>query len=71
MSTDKKFKPRNTGEPSRRRPVSKLRLLKPQSECCTTDLITELSHEVKVMLRGQKRRREREDGHSDDSPEAA
>jgi hypothetical protein len=69
VSTNKTTKTRKTGEPVRQRPKTKLRLLKPQSECSTTDLITELSREVKVMLRGQQRRRKvRAD---DDPPEAA
>lgn len=69
MSTNKTPKPRRAGEPVCQQPKPKLRLLKPQSECSTTDLIAELSHEVKVMLRGQKRRREAR--ADDDSPEAA
>jgi hypothetical protein len=69
VSTNKKPKPRKAGQPVHPEPKSRLKLLKPQSECSTTGLVAELSEEVKAMLRGQKRRRDV--GADEDSPEAA
>lgn len=69
MSINKTAQSGKASEPVRQRPKTGLRLLKPQSECSTTDLISELSQEVKVMLRGQKRRRKGPAG--DEPPKAA
>jgi hypothetical protein len=65
-------KPRQTRKAST--PVSdaskpKLRLLRPPAECATTNLITELSQEVKSILQGMKRKRA--PARDDDEPEAA
>jgi hypothetical protein len=65
VSTKKTAKPRKAGEPADLRPEPRLRLLKPQSECSTTGLVTELSGEVRKLLRGQKRRRK---GPAGDGP---
>ncbi len=69
MSTDKQPRLRKAGErvfPAPRK--SPLELLRPPSECSTTDLITELAHKVKVAAR---RVRRQPVPTNDDEPEAA
>ena len=58
MSGDRPGRQRKAGEgvfPAPR--PSKLRLLKPRSECSTADLVTELPQDVKAMLRRVRRKR--------------
>jgi hypothetical protein len=62
MSADKTAGRRNAGKPVR--PVPSLP--EPAAGCSTPDLIAYLSHEVKGILRGRKRRRE--DTSSDARP---
>lgn len=69
MSTNKPAKPRRAGSSAFPKQKPQLRLLKPDQECATTDIITELSQEVKVMLGEQKRRRVVV--QDDDAPDAA
>ncbi len=66
MNENKPTKLRKAGErvfPAPRQ--SPLKLLRPLSECSTTDLITELSQKVKVAARRVRRQ------PHDDEPEAA
>ena len=67
MSADKQPQLRKAGErvfpAPRKRPA--LELLRPPSECSTTDLITELAQKVKVAARRVRRQ------PNDDDPKAA
>lgn len=69
MSANKKDSSRKAGAPAFPKRKPGLKLLKPNSECSTTDLIIKLPQEVKEMLWEQKRRREVVT--DDDPPEAA
>ena len=68
MSTNKADKRRKPGEFVYSRAKPGLRFPKPPSGCATTDLITELSREVMVMIRARERRRG--DSPKDEPPEA-
>lgn len=65
---------RKAGEPAYPSQKPALQLLKPSSECSTTRLISELSHEVKATIDDMRRRsrvaRERIEA-GDDTPDAA
>jgi hypothetical protein len=67
VSANKIAGPRRAGSPVF--PRQKPRLLKPNSECSTTDLIIELPQKVEEMLRGQKRQSEA--STDTDAPEKA
>jgi hypothetical protein len=55
MSANKIAGPRRFGSPIFPRQKPMLRLLKPNSECSTIDLIIELPQKMEQRLRGQKR----------------
>ena len=69
MNTEKSPKRRKAGALVYAKQRPKLELIKPGSECATTDLITELSQEVKVML--GKTNRHQQKASEDNTPEAA
>ncbi len=69
MSTNKSPKLRKAGEPVYSTQRSALKLLKPDSECSTLDLIIKFPDEVKEMLSGMKRKRTVD--MDDDTPDAA
>lgn len=69
MTTHKPAKRRKPGERVYPEPKPKLRLLKPQSECSTPELGSELAEELKAALCRLVRKREHRDG--DGPPEAA
>jgi len=69
VTSHKSAKKRKEGEPVYPEPKSKLRLIKPGSECSTPELAPEVSQELLSALR--KLGRKREDGSGDDPPEAA
>jgi hypothetical protein len=60
---------RKADEQLKAEPKPKLKLIKPQSECSTPELASELSQGLKAVLR--KLNRKREDGTGGDEPEAA
>lgn len=59
MNAVKSLGHRKAGESIQPAPEPKLRLLRPPSECSTTELVSELSRQVKVMLRRVKTGRQR------------
>jgi hypothetical protein len=69
MSGNKAPRRRKAGEPVYPQPEPALRLIKPDSECSTTSIITELSQEAKEML--QDTHRKRQARSDDDTPDAA
>lgn len=66
---NKSAKLRKAGETVYTKRRSALKLLKPDSECSTPDLIIKFPDEVKEMLSGIKRKRRVE--FDDDTPDAA